>query len=54
MKFTIAPADLTMLLKSAYTGEQFQYMLAQAGFGNVDIQADGLSMTKSKPPATSH
>jgi ubiquinone/menaquinone biosynthesis C-methylase UbiE len=48
----------TMLLKSAYTKEQFEYMLSQAGFRSVDIQADDIgfeiSMTKSKPPTTSH
>jgi ubiquinone/menaquinone biosynthesis C-methylase UbiE len=40
----------TMLLKSAYTGQQFQYMLAQANFQSVDIQEAGIgfeiSMTK--------
>ena len=40
----------TMLLKSAYTKEQFRYMLSQANFRNVDIQeADigfEISMTK--------
>jgi len=40
----------TMLLKSAYTTEQFQYMLSQAGFHSVDIQADDMgfeiSMTR--------
>jgi hypothetical protein len=28
----------TMLLKSAYTRQQFQHMLAQANFRSVDIQ----------------
>jgi ubiquinone/menaquinone biosynthesis C-methylase UbiE len=40
----------TMLLNSAYTKEQLQYMLAQAGFRSADIQADDMgfeiSMTK--------
>jgi ubiquinone/menaquinone biosynthesis C-methylase UbiE len=40
----------TMLLKSAYTREQFQHMLAQANFRSVDIQEAGIgfeiSMTK--------
>jgi ubiquinone/menaquinone biosynthesis C-methylase UbiE len=40
----------TMLLKSAYTKEQFRYMLAQANFRSVDIQESGIgfeiSMTK--------
>ena len=40
----------TMLLKSAYTREQFRYMLAQANFRSVDIQESGIgfeiSMTK--------
>jgi ubiquinone/menaquinone biosynthesis C-methylase UbiE len=40
----------TMLLKSAYTREHFQHMLAQANFRSVDIQALGIgfeiSMTK--------
>ena len=40
----------TMLLKSAYTKAQFQYMLAQANFRSVEIQEAGIgfeiSMTK--------
>jgi len=40
----------TMLLKSAYTKPQFQYMLAQANFRSIDIQESGIgfeiSMTK--------
>jgi len=40
----------TMLLKSAYTKEQFRYMLAQTNFRSVDIQESGIgfeiSMTK--------
>jgi ubiquinone/menaquinone biosynthesis C-methylase UbiE len=40
----------TMLLKNAYTREQFRYMLAQANFRSVDIQESGIgfeiSMTK--------
>lgn len=40
----------TMLLKSAYTKQQFQYMLAQASFRSFDIQESGIgfeiSMTK--------
>jgi ubiquinone/menaquinone biosynthesis C-methylase UbiE len=40
----------TMLLKSAYTKEQFRYMLAQANFRSVDILESGIgfeiSMTK--------
>jgi len=40
----------TMLLKSAYTKEQFRYMLAQANFRTVDIHEAGIgfeiSMTK--------
>jgi ubiquinone/menaquinone biosynthesis C-methylase UbiE len=40
----------TMLLKSAYTKEQFRYMLAEANFRSVDIQESGIgfeiSMTK--------
>jgi ubiquinone/menaquinone biosynthesis C-methylase UbiE len=40
----------TMLLKSAYTRQQFEYMLAQANFRKVDIHAEGIgfeiSMTK--------
>jgi len=40
----------TMLLKSAYTKPQFQYMLAQANFRSVDILESGIgfeiSMTK--------
>ena len=40
----------TMLLKSAYTKEQFQHMLAQASFSRVDIQEQDIgfeiSMTK--------
>lgn len=40
----------TMLLKSAYTKRQFQQMLAQADFRNVDIRESGIgfeiSMTK--------
>jgi len=40
----------TMLLKSAYTREQFRYMLAQANFRTVDIHEAGIgfeiSMTK--------
>jgi ubiquinone/menaquinone biosynthesis C-methylase UbiE len=40
----------TMLLKSAYTREQFQQMLAQTEFSNVEIAVDGIgfeiSMTK--------
>lgn len=40
----------TMLLKSAYTKQQFQYMLAQANFRSFDIQEAGIgfeiSMTK--------
>jgi hypothetical protein len=31
-----------MLLKTAYTREQFQQMLAQAGFRSFDIQEDGI------------
>jgi len=40
----------TMLLHSAYTEEQFRYMLSQASFGSVDIRVEGIgfeiSMTK--------
>jgi len=40
----------TMLLKSAYTRQQFEYMLAQTNFRKVDIHAEGIgfeiSMTK--------
>ena len=40
----------TMLLESAYTKAQFQYMLAQANFRSVEIQEAGIgfeiSMTK--------
>jgi len=32
----------TMLLKSAYTKEQFRYMLSQASFRSADIQEDGI------------
>ena len=32
----------TMLLKSAYTREQFQHMLAQTEFSNVEIAEDGI------------
>lgn len=32
----------TMLLKSAYTKEQFRYMLSQAGFRSFDIREDGI------------
>lgn len=40
----------TMLLKSAYTKEQLEYMLSQAGFRSVDIQADdmGFEISMSK------
>jgi len=40
----------TMLLKSAYTRQQFEYMLAQTNFRKVDIHEEGIgfeiSMTK--------
>jgi hypothetical protein len=32
----------TMLLKSAYTREQFQQMLSQTEFGSVEIAEDGI------------